>query len=150
MRVTSHHSICSPDPLPLVESEKHFKQGVAYWQEEKYDQAITECTSAIELDPDFTKAYIARATAYADKGEFDKTIADCNKAIELDPNCAKAYLLRGAVYAAALELEEVKPEDRENVRLSPIQDLQKALELSQDPEVIRLAKQAIQFLQQMQ
>lgn len=67
----------------------------------KFDQAIAECTKAIELDPKFARAYCDRGFAYLSKGEYDKAISDSTEAIELRPSPAWAsfaYYVRGAAY----------------------------------------------------
>ena len=61
-----------------------------------YDQAIADCTRAIELVPDLAEAHFKRGfvyTYYLD--EYEKAIADYDRAIELDPEYKRAYANKG-------------------------------------------------------
>ena len=72
--------------------------GAAYGDKGRNDQAISNCTRAIELDPNYADAYYNRGVAYSGKGNYDQTISDCTRAIELNLNYADAYGLRGSAY----------------------------------------------------
>ena len=67
-------------------AEWHADQGYKLFNQGRYDEAIKECTEAIELAPNFAEAYSNRGIAYVQKGELDQAIADFDKAIELDPD----------------------------------------------------------------
>ena len=76
----------------------HYNRGEAHYFDGEYDQAFSELTKAIEIDPRLARAYETRGTAYNDKKEFDLAIADFNKVIELKPTAAHAYVSRGVAY----------------------------------------------------
>ena len=80
-------------------SVDHYNRGIAYIEKGQYDQAISEFTKAIEINPGFAEAYGNRGAAYFKKGEHDLAISDCNKALEIKPAYAEAYSYRGAAYA---------------------------------------------------
>lgn len=75
----------------LEQGNEHFKGG-------NPDQAITDYTKALELNPKFASAYNNRGAAYAQKGQFDKAITDYTRALEINPKYAEAYNNRGAAY----------------------------------------------------
>ena len=59
---------------------------------------IDYLTQAINLAPDFTPAYINRATAFIYAKRIDSALEDLNKAIQLDSSIALAYHNRGNIY----------------------------------------------------
>ena len=78
------------------------------------DRAIGDFDKAIELDPQFAKAYNNRGNAYYRKGDYDQ-------AIVIDPKYADAYTVRGAAYYFLGDSDHA------------IVDLERALELGLGP-----------------
>ena len=62
------------------------------------DKKIEALTKAIELDPNYTYAYINRGNVYFDKGQYDRAIEDYSRAIALNPDDAYIYGVRGRAY----------------------------------------------------
>jgi tetratricopeptide (TPR) repeat protein len=62
------------------------------------DEKIEYLTKAIELYPEFARAYINRGNIFQDKGEFDRAVRDYDKAILLDSTIAAAFFNRGNAY----------------------------------------------------
>ena len=60
-------------------------RGTAYRRKGEYEQAITDTSEAIRLDPKDARAYAARGEIYRLKAEYDKAIIDTSDAIRLDP-----------------------------------------------------------------
>jgi Flp pilus assembly protein TadD len=115
-------------------AEWHADRGYKLFNLGNYDEAIKECTEAIELAPDFAEAYSNRGIAYVQKGELDQAIADFDRAIELDPELAKVYNDRG--YAYYLKGEVAKA----------VSDFEKCIELSNDPRLVAKAQQLLDEL----
>lgn len=61
-------------------------------------QAMIDFSKAIEIEPDYAKAYYQRARAFSSMGNKLKAIADYTRSIELEPNFANAYISRGNIY----------------------------------------------------
>jgi len=57
--------------------------------------AITALTHAIQLKPDFERAYFIRGLMYYWETNWNDAIEDFTKVIQLNPNSAKAYTFRG-------------------------------------------------------
>lgn len=53
-------------------------------------EAIDDCTKAVELNPNYVKAYIRRAKLYEDTDKLDEALEDYKKILELDPNYSEA------------------------------------------------------------
>jgi len=73
------------DPSALL------KLGASYYNQRKYDEAISAYEKAVSLDDRNTVAYNSLGNAYRDKQESDRAIAMYRKAIETDPKFPLAY-----------------------------------------------------------
>ncbi len=78
--------------------EETFNQGIDYLNKYMYDEAISELTKVIQVNPNNVQAYQSRGNIYQIKGNLDQALADFNKAIEINPYDVNAYLSRGHVY----------------------------------------------------
>ena len=77
---------------------------------------------------------VSKSIKNTSTSEYDKAIPDFSKAIELEPNLAQPYFGRGVTYAALGKKAEA------------IADLERCIELSQEPG---LTQQAEQLLEQL-
>ena len=73
-------------------------RGLAYSNQGNFTQAMFDYNKAIEIDPQFTEAYINRGNIYFQAGKFDLAFSEYNKVIEVDPNNPDAYYNRGNIY----------------------------------------------------
>jgi tetratricopeptide (TPR) repeat protein len=89
-----------------------------------YPGAIEYYTKAIELDPNFGRAYLNRGISKSKLKDYSGAIADYTKAIEIDPNDALAYFNRG--------LSKYYLDDR----FGACKDVRKAQELGYDDSVL--------------
>jgi len=62
---------------------------------DRLDTALTDCTRAIELDPQYSFARFTRAVVHYKQRNYDLSLADFNKGIELNSSHAPAYINRG-------------------------------------------------------
>lgn len=72
--------------MSMPTKEEHYDQGFNFFAKGMLDEAITEYQKALEIDPQFTMAYMALSMAYEKKEAFDEAIEAIKKAIDLDPN----------------------------------------------------------------
>ena len=72
-----------------------YHKGTSLLSQEKFQAAIEEYNKALELDPNFTMAYIFRANAKLKTKDWDSAIEDFNKALSLKPNDASCTINRG-------------------------------------------------------
>jgi len=119
----------------VIPALEHSRQGDYYAEQELWDEAISEYTEAIELDPELAEAYVNRARAHINLGQHELAIVDCNKAIELDPELYTAYLSRGLCY----EIQGNKNQ--------ALADYQRVVTLSQDAALIEKARQRLEALE---
>ena len=81
-----------------VKAEEFEAKCYAERRMEKYDEALLDCTKAIELDPKFAWAYYNRGRAYEGKKLYKEAVTDQTKAIELSPAFHDAYTSRGQLH----------------------------------------------------
>ncbi len=73
----------------------HYNRAEAYWQLNRYDEALADYTRAIELEPSLSSAYWGRGDVKKAQGLLDAAMPDFDKAIQLDVNNEKIYNSRG-------------------------------------------------------
>ena len=79
-------SACAASPPTKAEdnqAEFYNDRGVAHAQGKgQYDQAISDFTSAIEINPEYAEAYYNRGVVHAQgKGQYDQAISDFTNAL---------------------------------------------------------------------
>ena len=106
----------------IKNAEMHKNRGDTYLEQEKYEQAIQEYDKAIELNPNFAKAYCNRGWSYLSLGEKERAIQDYSKAIALNPNLVNAYNERGIAYYGLGEKEQAINDYDKAINLNPNDD----------------------------
>ena len=98
----------------------HCERGEAHYLDGEYDQAFSELTKAIEIDPRLARSYITRGMAYEDKGEHDLAIADFTKLIGIKPTGAHAYIYRGIAYGNKGEYDMAVADYSKAIEIDPM------------------------------
>ncbi len=76
------------------DSETFYKKGLTNYEAKNYTQALSDFTSAIELNINYRDAYWSRGYLYRTIGNHQAFLNDFKKVIELDPNTnINAFLL---------------------------------------------------------
>ena len=88
-------------------------------QRKEPEQALADCSRAIELAPAFARGYASRCWVNQLNHALDKALADCNQSLELDPYYAWAYNERGVVYEAMGELDKALTDYQKSAELRP-------------------------------
>lgn len=98
---------------PEPRAVDYLTRGVAYASVKNYPAAVADLTRAIELEPRFTVAYLARACAYAAESEgatdekedammraasLAAAVADIDKVLKLNPRLIYAWYNKGLLY----------------------------------------------------
>ena len=94
--------------IPEDSADEHCVKGGHYVRKGQYEQAISEFTRAIKIEPRDIQAYRYRGAAYVEKGDLDKAIGDYTTAIKKNPRYALYALLlidRGNAYRAKGEYD---------------------------------------------
>jgi tetratricopeptide (TPR) repeat protein len=80
-------------------------------QHKQFEEALTDYTKAIELDPRFVEAYFSRSSLYAghpsiDKRDYAKAAADLTAILELVPRSFEARFNRALAYESLRKYDE--------------------------------------------
>ena len=70
-------------PISSESAKEAIDKGIEYGKQGNYDEAISEFTKAIELNPNYAETYNNRAIAYFQKQDYDKSWNDVHKLEEL-------------------------------------------------------------------
>jgi pentatricopeptide repeat protein len=89
----------------------------AYTIVAKNDDAIRECRTTLEMDPQYSTGYVVLGIAYADKGMFPEAIAAMEKAKSLEQN-AEILGRLGNAYARAGDTQKARAVLNELMSLS--------------------------------
>ncbi len=90
--------------------KKYFKTGQEFLSKGSYQDAIEQFSKAIELKPEYTDAYIARAGVYETLGEKEKALEDYKRTLVFDTKDGMIYYHAGKLcyelgkYEEAVEL----------------------------------------------
>jgi Flp pilus assembly protein TadD len=118
-------TLCDAEQLPASaagSAAAHLRSGLAAFDARRYDQAISEYTRALQLDPRLAEAYINRGQSYHLKEHYACAIEDYTQALELDPPvklAAAAYNFRGNAYAYQEQHVQAIEDYRRSIQLDP-------------------------------
>lgn len=96
------------DPVNKTTNSKlYFNRATVNFKLGSKEPCIKDCTSAIDLDPSYLKAYIRRAKCYMDTEKYEEAVRDYEKITKMDHNHEYRRLLKDA----KLELKKSKRKD---------------------------------------
>ncbi len=96
-------------PDKSMDAESYYDRGNDHAAKGQFDQAISDFTKAIRINPKADSAYkyyLLRGIAYGGKGRYDQAISDLNTVIRIEPHLAHVYNDRGFVYIHKAEYEK--------------------------------------------
>ena len=100
-------------------AKRFYRQGVKLEQSGDSKTAVSKFDRAIEFDPDFVDAYLARGQARWKLGKSKEAEADFARAIELDPSDSIAYYARGKLRQRRRKLEGTLSDFTTAISLTP-------------------------------
>src|SRR5208282_179084 len=98
-------ALATPNISRFNQSIAHDGRGSAYYQEGRWDLAISDYSAALQLQSDCGRCFNNRGLAYDQKGQLDKAISDFNQAISLEPGEFDGYFNRGNAYYGKTDYE---------------------------------------------
>jgi tetratricopeptide (TPR) repeat protein len=84
--------------LQAQSAKQYFKAGEEFAKKMSFGDAIEQYTKALELDPEYDKAYIQRAIAYTQLNEYEKAATDFDRAMVFNDKDPDLYYYSGTAY----------------------------------------------------
>ena len=136
MRVLRGGTILSLAPIVSEppRSIADYERGLENFHKGLYEQAITDFTKALGVDPSMADSHFYRARAYEKKEKYDQAIADYTKVIQLNPRALTSYINRGYAY------EKMRHYDK------AINDFTKAIEMEPKMAPLYVDRARVYFL----
>lgn len=96
MRLERAHVEITTVPSPEAIAQEHLDQGNTYFAVGDYEQAITEYTRALEMQPDDPVISFNRGVTLGHLGRYEDSLADLNRSLQLRPDAPLTLANRGA------------------------------------------------------
>jgi tetratricopeptide (TPR) repeat protein len=93
----------------LSDADNHFMQGYKLYDQQKYEEAVSEYKQAIEKNPGQWGYYFNLGLAYKKTEELDKAIEAFKTSVELNPEGISSVKELGESLALAERFEEARP-----------------------------------------
>jgi tetratricopeptide (TPR) repeat protein len=97
-------------------------KAIGLWNGRTYsdlNKALEYLTNAVQVDPNYARAFNSRGLVYDGLTQLDRAMADFNQAIYLDPNYATAYTNRGNTYHNLKQFDRAIVDYNAAIRLDP-------------------------------
>ncbi len=101
----------------------YYNRGNDHRDKGKYDEAISDYTKVLEIDPREVRAYVNRGATYGRKGQYDQAISDFTKALEINPGDALAYPNRGLAYYSKGQYDKAISDYTKVLEINPRDDV---------------------------
>jgi regulator of sirC expression with transglutaminase-like and TPR domain len=98
---------------------KFYYRAEALFNEGKFHACLSDCTQAIEQDPQLTSAYLRRGETWLRKGNFASAISDYSQAILLEPDNRAGYNFREEARLQHRDFLEAIEDYTASIRLYP-------------------------------
>ncbi|MCX5712932.1 MAG: tetratricopeptide repeat protein [Candidatus Omnitrophica bacterium] len=95
------------------------EKGYAAYRSSNMNNAIAAFSKAIEVNPKYAGAYIARGDAYMQLRNYPQAIKEFDKAIEINPQEAGAYSFRGNAYGGLGNYRQALEDYNRAIELDP-------------------------------
>jgi tetratricopeptide (TPR) repeat protein len=92
---------------------------MAYFDQEKYEEAVAEFQEAARLAPEDDQVHLYLGRAYYELGRYEEAIAAYREAVRLAPDDAAAHFYLGLAYQQQGDLDQALASYQEAIRLDP-------------------------------
>jgi tetratricopeptide (TPR) repeat protein len=109
----------APPPTATLNASSYYNKGEEYRKAENWAMAIVEYTTAIQVNPNYARAYFGRAWSYDELGQDQNSVNDLTMVIQLDPNHKAAYMNRGISYSNLGQYQLAINDFTKDIQLDP-------------------------------
>jgi Flp pilus assembly protein TadD len=95
---------CTRDPNVL--KQKYLASGNAYFEKEKYSEAVIQYRNAIQIDPKFLEAHSRLSQCYLKLGSWNEAYRELNITLDLQPENEQAAINMGALLLVGGKTQE--------------------------------------------
>ncbi len=92
--------------VPKLHAQELNNRAMIALRSEKYDEALTLISQAVEEDPRFYQAQINKANILGKTGKFEEAVSVLTQAITVKPDFSQAYLFQGVYLEKTGKKEE--------------------------------------------
>ncbi|GCL45813.1 serine protease [Microcystis aeruginosa] len=97
----------------------YFNRGNLYYNQQKYDLALSDYNKAININPNYAKAYLNRGNLYINQQKYDLALSDYNQAIKINSDFAEAYNNRGNLYSDLQKYKLALDDYNQAIKINP-------------------------------
>jgi lipoprotein NlpI len=97
----------------------YYNRGYEYDEKQEYERAIADYSSAIKINPRYTKAFFNRGLAFDNNEDYDRAIADYNEAINLDPKDPETLNNRGLSFFHKGDYARATADYNQSIAMNP-------------------------------
>ena len=94
-------------------------RGIAYTKTGDWENAFTDFTKAISINPKYPESYSNRGEVYANLGQTDNAIVDFTSALKLDPTLKTVLHNRGVAYGALGQYDKAVTDLNHAIKIDP-------------------------------
>lgn len=106
-------------PYSELKAAAAAERGRQLFNQNKFDEAVAQCDTAIRLDPNNAWAFYLRGCTHAKKLDWVRALSDYDHAIRLAPAVAELYCGRAGIWGELGEYERGLRDVDEAARLEP-------------------------------
>lgn len=110
------------NPSLDLTAEDYVSQGDAFYYEQRYDKAIESYNQALNLQPDFAKAWVQKAKALRRSNQFEAALEANDRALQIDPTFRSAWFGRMSTLLNLKRYEEALVAVDRMIEMNPLEE----------------------------
>lgn len=109
----------TPSEARAIAAENYIADGIDYYKNENYREAVKKWRQALELIPDDAEVHNFAGLAYHRLGNLDSAIVEFHQAVQLNPDYYQAWNNLGYMYFLKGQYQEALPHFQKSLEINP-------------------------------